>query len=297
MKKYLIIIVALIVAYIFTIPKDSLLVSKDFGNHESVLVSYNDEKLSMPIDDYVLGVLACEMPALFNEEALKAGAIAIRTFYEYNKLKNNDYVAKTSEQCFINEEKMKEKWGIKYDEYYNKLSNVVNETKNQFITYDDEIIPSFYFSLSNGYTENADEVFSVDLPYLVTTESLWDKNVKTFENNMQIELSSFLSNLGILDEDYVEIKDIVKTESGRVKTITINDKVFTGIEIRKLLNLRSADFEIEILDKEVNVKTKGYGHGVGMSQYGANEMAKLGYKYDEILYYYYKDTKISKLDV
>ena len=260
MKKYVLIIVALIVLYYFTIPvevKDKV-INKD---NQIVIVAFNNNEFTMSIDEYVLGVLACEMPALFNEEALKAEAVAIRTFYMYNKLKHEDYVAKNSDQCYVDEDKMRENWNVKYDEYLSKLRNIVNETKNEYITYEGDIIASFYFSLSNGYTENASDVFSIDLPYLVSTSSQWDENVKTFESNMQIEMPTFLSKLGLFDNNYVEVNNIVKTKSNRVKN------------------------------------TKGYGHGVGMSQYGANEMAKMGYKYDEILSYYYKDTKITKIDV
>ena len=296
MKKYVLIIVALIVLYYFTIPvevKDKV-INKD---NQIVIVAFNNNEFTMSIDEYVLGVLACEMPALFNEEALKAEAVAIRTFYMYNKLKHEDYVAKNSDQCYVDEDKMRENWNVKYDEYLSKLRNIVNETKNEYITYEGDIIASFYFSLSNGYTENASDVFSIDLPYLVSTSSQWDENVKTFESNMQIEMPTFLSKLGLFDNNYVEVNNIVKTKSNRVKSLTINQKCFTVIEIRKLLNLRSTDFEISVHDDIVNINTKGYGHGVGMSQYGANEMAKMGYKYDEILSYYYKDTKITKIDV
>ena len=297
MKKYLIIIVALIVVYVFTMPEEINFDNNNFDNRRSVLVSYNEEELSMSIDDYVLGVLACEMPALFDEEALKAGAVAIRTFYKYNKLKNNNYVAKNTEQCFADENKMRENWDSKYDVYLNKLKNAISETSNEYITYEGDIIASFYFSLSNGYTESANEVFSKDLPYLVSVPSTWDENVKTFKNILQIDIITFLNKLGLPQNSNVLVKDVIKTDSGRIKQITINDKAFNGIDVRKLLNLKSTDFEIEVYNGMVNVITKGYGHGVGLSQYGANEMAKLGYKYDEILTYYKKKKKISKLDV
>ena len=117
------------------------------------------------------------MPATFNNEALKAMAVAARTFALYKITTNKNYVLKstTQDQCYIDESKMKKKWSSNYDKYYNKIKNAVNDTKNEYLTYNDKVIISFYFSISNGYTENCENVFSQKLDYLVSVDSSFDK--------------------------------------------------------------------------------------------------------------------------
>ena len=195
MKKYLLIIAVLFTIYITTKNNNVYINEKAEKNNQTIAVSYNDENLSIPIDEYVLGVLACEMPASFEEEALKAEAVAIRTFYIYKKNANANYIAKNTDQCFISESKMKENWKEKFEYYYNKLKKIVNNTKDEYITYDGEVIASFYYSLSNGFTENVQDVFSVNLPYLISVSSPWDINVSSFENKIQMNMSDFLNKM------------------------------------------------------------------------------------------------------
>ena len=268
----------------------------NFESEKIIKVSKNSELLELNIDDYLVGVVSCEMPASFEEEALKAGAVAART-YLLNKLENNnEYVitSTTNDQCYSNEEELKEKWKEDYGKYLSKIQKVVMETHGEYMTYKDEIIKAFYFSTSNGKTENVENVFGEKLDYLVSVNSIYDTNTTQFSRTIEIPKNEFLTKLNLDKSNTIEITNVIKNETNRVDKITINDKVFKGTEVRKLLDLRSTDFEIEINNDNVIISTKGYGHGVGMSQYGANELAKMGYDYEKILKHYYTGIKIVK---
>lgn len=291
-KKLLLVVIILIpltiLSYIKKTPKKSL--SKQ-DNKQYVDILYENKRITLELNDYVIGVVAAEMPALFEPEALKAQAVASRTFV-MKHLENNDSITTTTaSQVYISQEKMQEKWQDNFAEYYNKIKQAVLATDYQVLKYKDHLIKSYYYSMSNGYTESSLNVFNEKNDYLNVVESKWDE-----ENSQTITMSKqeFCTKLGINCQS-IEIKDIIKDESARIAKITINNQQYTGIQVRKLLNLRSTDFNIEINDNEISITTRGYGHGVGMSQYGANNMAKSGYKYPEILKYYYQNVEISNL--
>lgn len=247
------------------------------------------------LENYVIGVVAAEMPATFSIEALKAQAVAARTF-AYKKIINNklnfDNLEIDKGQAYITNEEMKKNWGSKYNEYYKKISSAVLSTKEEIITYNDEAINAYYFSLSNGKTENSSSVFG-EQKYLVSVDSPWDKDNSSYNKSVSISLDDFKNKLSI-NED-IKINDIKRSNTNHVEKITINNKEYDGVQFRKLLNLRSTDFEIILNNDQVTINTKGYGHGVGMSQYGANSMALNGKTYEQIIKYYYKDVKISKI--
>lgn len=263
---------------------------KDF---EEIDVLINDK-----LEDYVIGVVACEMPASFSDDALKAQAISARTNAMFDSQSNLDYnwVTNVTSQCYITRDEMKSKWGNDYEKYYNKIRNDVYDTAGLVISYDNQIIKAYYYSMSNGYTEDSKYVFGTSLPYIQVVESFEDENLKNFIYKKYFLKSEFLDKLNIINDNIV-ISNIERDESNRIISILINNKKFTGIQIRKLLDLRSTDFEINILDSNVEVVTKGYGHGVGMSQYGANILSNMGKKYDEIINYYYKNVELLNLYV
>lgn len=257
---------------------------------KEVKISYNNEQINMNLEQYVIGVIAAEMPASFEMEALKAQAVAARTF-ALKKLEEKEVLlTDIKDQVYIDEAKMKEKWQEDYDKYYNKIKEAVEETEGKVLKYQDKLINSYYYARSNGYTESSLNVFNEQTDYLNSKDSSFEP-VDIREKIMTKE--EFCSKLQISCEE-ITIQNIEKDESERVSSLWINDKLFTGIEIRKLLDLRSTDFEIAIND-EIIITTKGYGHGVGMSQYGANALAKQGYNYEEILKYYYENTEIDNL--
>ncbi len=254
----------------------------------------------VPLEKYVYGVVSSEVPVSFEEDALKAQAVASRTYVMYamesNKDKEFDVYDSVNSQVYNSDDELKEKWGDKYSEYSNKIKKVIVDTKGEYLTYDDKIIEAFFFSTSTGYTENSEEVFSEALPYLRSVESSWDETSPSFNDEKEFAKTDFYNKLGIKYSDILDVSDIKKTSSGRIKSLKINNKEFTGKEIRTKLQLRSTFFTFYEKDNKILVKTKGYGHGVGMSQYGANGMALAGFKYEDILNYYYTGVKIKKID-
>lgn len=258
-----------------------------------VMVNYQNENKKMDLEDYVVGVVSCEMPASFEVEALKAMAVAARTYALYKLDTNSEYVlsSTTSDQCYSSAEKLKSRWKDKFDYNYKKISQAVSDTKGEYISYNDKPIYAAYFSISNGYTENSEDVFVKKLSYLKSVDSSWDKQYSYKEKDIEMTETDFLSKLGISDKKIENIK-IEKCSHGRVNFIYINGNKYKGTKIRTLLSLRSTDFTIKNENNKVIIHTKGYGHGVGMSQYGANGMAQTGYKYTDIINHYYTGVKL-----
>ena len=247
------------------------------------------------LENYVIGVVAAEMPATFSIESLKAQAVASRTF-AYKKIVNSklnyDNLTSDKGQAYISLDEMRKKWNNNFDDYYNKIAQAVLSTRGEIITFNNEIINAYYFSLSNGKTEDSSQVFG-EAKYLVSVDSPWDTENSSYNKTVFISLNDFKNKLGI--DGNIEINNINRSNTNRVQSIVINNKTYDGIKFRKLFNLRSTDFEIEVNEDKIIVNTKGYGHGVGMSQHGANSLAKEGKKYDEIIKYYYQGVKISKI--
>lgn len=254
---------------------------------------------SIPLEEYVMGVVAGEMPVSFEIEALKAQAVASRTYVmfqiEKNKKKDYDVVDTVLNQVYLDSKEMKKKWGDNYSKYMNKIKEAVEDTAYQYILYDGEIAETLFFSTSVGYTENSEEIFVSKVPYLRSVKSNWDQISPVFSENNSYDLNDFLKLLKLEKNTQLNIEIIDTTSTGRINKIKINNKVFSGKQIANLLNIRSSHFKISEYNGVVTVTTKGYGHGVGMSQYGAQGMAKEGYKYDEILKYYYTGIEIKKI--
>ena len=258
----------------------------------SIIIYLKDKDLYLDLEDYIVGVVSAEMPALFEDEALKAQAIAARSFAT-SKYENNMILlsSTTNDQLYNTNYELYEKWQKDYFKYYNKINSLVKETKDIVIKRDDKILKTYYFSMSNGYTENSSAVFKENTFVSVKSEYENEK-LKNF-----VYEKCFLKNevLEILGLDSFEINDIKKNSTQHVDKIVIDNKEFSGIELRKLLNLRSTDFDIKIEGENIIFTTRGYGHGVGMSQYGANEMAKNGYNYKEIINHYYINTILDNI--
>lgn len=268
---------------------------------KTIKVKTKEEQIEeLKIEDYVTGVIAGEMPASFEIEALKAQAVASRSYAMYkilhNKDENYDVLSNITHQVYLTEEEMQEKWGQDYTYYLNKIKNAVNETKNEVMYYNDEIIEAFYFSMSNGSTEDAKSVFEEDLPYIKAVSSSWDnESLNNFIVTTSFTKDDFCIKLKLENCQSIKIDNINYSASHRINNLTINNQEFKGTEIRTLLNLRSTDISFEIRENEILITTRGYGHGVGMSQYGANGMAKDGYDYKQILNHYYNDITINKM--
>ena len=252
---------------------------------------------SVPLEEYVVGVVAGEMPVSFELEALKAQSVASRTYVMKRLGWNGEYdvVDTVSNQVYLDNNQLKEKWKDNYVSYINKVRQAVNETSMECLEYDGELIDAMFFSTSNGYTEDSGEFFSTSLPYLKSVDSSSDKEVSSvFQDSKNISLQEFYERLGLSYQSSLKITDVTRTNSHRVKFLKINGKEFSGKNVYYKLGLRSSDFEIELVGSNVVIQTKGYGHGVGMSQYGALGMAKKGYSYREILMHYYTGTTLVK---
>lgn len=307
MKKILLftILILLIPFFIIGIDNPKEIINKiKYGIYSNKTVkvknSITNEITSVPLEEYVIGVVAGEMPALFNEEALKAQAVASRTYVlkrKENNKENYDVLNNTQNQVYITSDEMKKKWNNNYDEYLIKIKDAVNKTKGEVILYENNLIDALFFSTSNGYTENSSDVFSNSLPYLVSVESKWDQNESpVFSTTKEVLKQEFLFNLGFDKNSNIDITNINKTNTGRVIDMVINGKKVTSKTIQNAFGLKSTSFLTRVLEDKVIFTVTGYGHGVGMSQYGANGMAKQGYNYQEILKYYYKNCEIKKIN-
>nr|WP_041450365.1 stage II sporulation protein D [Amphibacillus xylanus] len=276
-------------------------------NEESELTvhverSVTNEIESIPIEQYVASVVASEMPAEFELEALKAQALAARTYIiQYllatGSLDTDQAITDTVQhQVYKNQSELKEQWGADYNWKMEKITGAVLATSGQILTYQDEPITPAFFSTSNGKTENAEDYWENSLPYLVSVESPWDVSSPRYLDQKSIPIDEVESLLGIRINAPVENPPTTYTDSGRVKTVQLGGEFFTGRQIREALKLRSTDFEIEQKDDHLIFTTKGFGHGVGMSQYGANGMAEEGKTYQEIVEHYYQGVEIAQLD-
>lgn len=254
----------------------------------------NGEVLQVGLEEYLIGVVAAEMPASFNSEALKAQAIVART-YTLKLLESGRTITDdVSTQVYKSNSELQSMWKASYNTYYNKVKNAVSATNGLCIKYNGSLIDAVYHSTSNGYTEDSVNVWGNSVPYLKTVTSPWDTSVSSYLKNVTISFDKISNVLGFDFNSSSSIEIISRDESNRISRIKFNDKEYSGVEIRNLLGLRSADFDFNISDEGVNFTTRGYGHGVGMSQYGANEMSNAGYSYDGILNHYYTNVQIVK---
>ena len=252
----------------------------------------NGETAHIDTEEYVLRVVLAEMPTNFEEEAIKAQAVLARTYalkHKQSMTKHGVGAVCTSSDCcqaFYNKD-------IPEDESIQKALSAVNATKGMVLTYLNELIEATYFSCSGGLTENASDVWGEVVPYLVSTESKGEEDSEHYISTITMSEQEFFVKLG-LNENDIEILNPVYTDGGGVAEIQICEKLFTGMQVRKLLNLKSTAFHISAVGDNVIITTKGYGHRVGMSQYGANAMARDGHTYDEILTYYFPCTRLEK---
>ena len=252
----------------------------------------------IPIEEYVVGVVSGEMPVSFEIEALKAQAVASRSYVMYqikkNKNKEYDVVDTVNNQVYLDVEGQKEKWKDNYVSSVNKIKEAVIDTSGEYLVYDGNVVEAMFFSTSTGMTENSEEVFSSEVPYLRSVVSTWDEISPAYNDTKKFSKDEFYKLLGLSYKEKLKFNVINTTSTGRVIDLIINDKYFTGKEVCSKLKLRSTFFDIIEFDDAIVVNTKGFGHGVGMSQYGAQGMAKEGYKYNEILKYYYSGVEIKK---
>ena len=249
----------------------------------------------IPFEKYIIGVVAGEMPASYELEALKAQAVAARSYALYHMNgKEYDVTNTTSSQVYLEENELKEKWKKDYEKNLKKIETAIAQTNGEYLTYNGEKVDAMFFAVSTGKTENSEEVFTLKLPYLRSVSSTWDEKSPVFTDSVTMSIDDFYKNLNFPYNDNLKIEIIEKTSTGRIKKLKINEQEINGREFQTKLKLRSNYFEIIKTDNKITINTKGYGHGVGMSQFGANEMAKEGNDYKKILKHYYQGTEIKK---
>ncbi len=241
------------------------------------------------LEDYIVGVVAAEMPASYGDEALKAQAVAART-YALRALEANPSLSYSDiGQAYISRETMISRWGDSYDGFYGKIKNAVISTRGIIAVYNSKPILAAFCASSGGITEESQNVWGQSVPYLISVDSHWDSDSKDFTQTLTFTQSEITDLLGGIPE----IQS--RSQAGYVQTVYAGGEKLTGIQVRQLLGLKSADFQVSQSDNKIYITTKGYGHGVGMSQVGAAGMAKDGKAFNEILSHYYPGTELAKV--
>ena len=286
---------------------DTPIERNEYGLERMVRLKVSDGQIvSLPLEEYLVGVVFAEMPASFEDEALKAQAVAARTVtmhrMEAPKHTGFDICADASCcQAWHDEEKMQEKLGTSWDTYQEKVSNAVNETDGEMLWYNGALIEALYFSCSGGMTEDAVAVWGNDVPYLQSVPSPGEEKARSYVSEKLIPTEEFRrimekenESVKFLSDESKWIGSVERTEGGGVAKMQIAGVWFTGTQLRKALQLNSTKFDMRISGGVVTVNVFGYGHRVGMSQYGANAMALQGCDYKEILSHYYTGAYIKK---
>ena len=263
----------------------------------------------MDLEEYIIGVVCAEMPASFETEALKAQAVATRS-YTISKINaNTGTEVKNAHlggdictdfahcQAYTSKEEAYTNWQSNADEYYTKIKNAVMKTKGQIITYEGNVISAVFHASNGGKTENSKDVWGGDFPYLTSVDSYGENTAPGYKSQVKIPIAEFKQKLKseYSDIDFrTLIGNITRTAGGSVAQIEIGNKSIKGTEIRRIFGLKSANFNVSATDDDVVFDVSGHGHGVGMSQYGANYMAQTGSTYEEILKTYYTNTEITE---
>lgn len=286
--------------------------SLDLGvQYKKINLLHNNENVveTLELEDYLINVVAAEMPVEYEEEALKAQATVARTYTLYqiengHKHDNADVCdSSTCCQAWISKEKRYEKWGDNQDEKWSKLTNAVYSTAGEVITYNGKPIDAFFHSNSGGTTEIPINVWGgSDFPYLQVVETSGEDEYSQYYSEkeytkaeIESKMKSAYSDFSIdwNEENCIEILEY--TESSRIKTLKIGNKNISGVEARKIFELKSSNFTYEISESTVKFKVIGYGHGVGLSQTGSNTLAKEGKNYKEIIEHFFKKIEIENI--
>lgn len=278
----------------------------------SIVKVLTDEGVKeVALEDYVRGVVSTELPLSFEKEAMTAQAILARTFVvskmitPCSKAKKHGGVICDTVHCqvYSDAESRIQSAGADGEKYRGNIMSAVEQTKGQVLTYEGLLVryPQ-YFAISSGKTENGRDVFNTDAPYLKSVQSTGEEELPKFKTQTKYTYTEFVNTINAthksglnIDNLKDNIKVVSRTEGGSVEQIRLGDVSIKGTEFRTLFGINSANFEITF-GEEVVIDCKGYGHGVGMSQWGANAMAKEGGNYKKILKHYYTGVDITKLE-
>lgn len=298
-------------------PTDIIFDKKTTGEVNIKVYITKEKKIKeLSLEEYVRGVVAAEMPAEFEMEALKSQAVAARTFAlsrmeqyggkKYKGAKGANVTDTVDCQVYKDKDTVLRSWPKNSSEkYWNKITQAVQETSGQVLKYNGKLVMEpYYFAVSSGKTENSKDVFSNDEPYLKSVSSPEDeKSVKKYKSQVKLSYNSFInkvkSEYSNSDLNIFNIKSSInivsRTDAGSVKEIKVGNNTMTGSKFRTMMGLNSADFSIKYNTAEIEINCIGYGHDVGMSQWGANIMSKQGKNYKDILMHYYSGVSIEKI--
>lgn len=285
----------------------------DYGKYNKIKLLHNStgEVEELDLDTYLLGVVSSEMPANFEEEALKAQAIVARTYTLYkiingSKHENAD-ICDDSKCCqaWITKEDRLNKWNEEERESnWKKIEKAVNSTKGKIIMYEGKPINAFFHSNSGGITDTASSVWGgTNYPYLQSVETSGEDAYTQYSSEITVSKEEFISKIKEYHSDFQidfnkenQIEILEYTEGDRIKTIKVGNLNLSGVEIRNIFGLKSARFEVKIEGENIKFNVIGYGHGVGMSQTGADSLAKQGKNCEEIIKHYYTGVEIVEIN-
>ena len=326
MKKFLLSLLIFAVL-IISIPSIPMLLSNTIHSQKSndenksnsglsfkVLDANTGEIETVSAKDYVIGAVMAEMPSSYHEEALKAQAVAAFTYAL--RQQKNEQISPTKDlngadfsndssryQAYFNTDEAKQHLGSNYDEAYKKISEAVESVFGEYLEFENEPIAAAYHSISSGMTESAKTVWGEDISYLQAQKSEYDTASADYEHTevftadeLKSKFSEYDASIEFSDnpQEWISISSV--SDSGTVTLVKVGNAELTGTQFRSALGLRSANFTVNFDADKFTITTKGYGHGVGMSQYGANAMAFSGYTYDQILAHYYNGVTLKNIN-
>lgn len=275
-----------------------------------ILDKSTGEIVTVNNEDFYYGGVAAEMPPSFEPEALKAQAVAAYTYYSHLRqqqlenpspdLKGADFSADLSNGAvYWSKSKMQESWGDHFDEYYKKLSEAIKPVVGQVLKSDNQPIVAAFHAISGGTTETSADIFGGEKNYLVAVPSPGDLLSPNYQTSVELTADEFKAaalakwpDITFEGEPQTWVGEAKRTTSGTVKTIQLGNKEVSGSDVRTAFSLRSANFDLLYAGEKFVFTVRGYGHGVGMSQYGANYMAQQGSDYKQILAWYYPNTQL-----
>lgn len=270
----------------------------------------NGKVEELPLSEYLEGVLSAEMPATFPLEALKAQAVAART-YTMNRASltpstehQGAMVCSNSAHCkaYRPLSESAKNWGDKASAYISKIRSAVESTDGEILLYDGKPISAVFFSMSSGKTERAVDVWGSDVPYLQSVESVGETELENYSKTVSFSYDEFKKklmekypNMVFGEDPSLWVKDITRSDAGGVMKLNAGGVSLKGSDFRNALALRSTNFSLSFANDTVTIETRGYGHGVGLSQYGAKILAEEGKSYADILSWYYKGVTFGKI--
>lgn len=313
-KTAIVIVVVLLLPFLLTIlfsNKDRNLYSLETMDFH-VIYNRVGKKVDLDFDQYLVGVVAANMPAGYEMEALKAQAVIARTYALYNisllleeTPGQKEFTTSELGLSYISLDEMEQFWGSEdYASYFSKIENSVYGTKDEVLIYEGNLILPVFFDTGSGYTRNALEAWNVDIPYLTSVQSKQDVTSIHYLNISEYEVEALIDLLVkqytklSLSEDtfFDEVKIAERDSIGYVTRLDLDGLSVSGEEFAKVLGINSCNFYIEKYEQKARIICTGVGHGVGLSQYGANAMAGEGYPYDEILLHYYSGTELININ-